>query len=244
MFKNILSILVASLIFFSCQNSTTSESEGGSKASPANTEKEQKEEGLISVKNTNPNLIGGKKKDIKTLMDRGIENVKANRYEEGLDYFNRVIEQDPDNPMAYYNRGYCYYSMKEYDKAVTEFDKAIELNPRDSVSYLYKGIIRYFQQDFQGSIELYNKALEIYPRYSLVFYNRGISKGQLKDYEGAIEDFNLCLNYDPDFPDALYNRGLAWYFSKNPQKACEDWKKAKALGLLEANEAVRIYCKE
>ena len=243
MLKNIILIIALSFALVACQNSTKTGEENS--ADSTSVKQEQKEKGFTTATPQDPQLIGGgKNKDIKTLFDRGVENVKANRYEEGLEYFDRVIEADPDNALAYYNRGYCFYSMKQYDKANTEFDKAIEINPRDSVSYLYKGLIRYFQQDYAGSIVFYDKALDIYPRYSMALYNRGISKGQLNDYAGAIADFNECLKYSPDFTDAIYNRGLAWYFSKQPQKACEDWQKAKELGSFQASEAVRLYCKE
>lgn len=243
MLKNIILIIAATFLFFACQNTGQQVNEE-EPAIEGQTPTEE-EPGFKTAKNKETNLFGGGKgRDIKTLFDRGVENVKASRYKEGLEYFDRVIEADPDNALAYYNRGYCYYSMKQYDKANVEFDQAIELNPRDSISYLYKGLIKYFQQDYTGSIEFYNKALEIYPRYPMALYNRGISKGQLNDYSGAIADFTECLKYNPDFPDAIYNRGLAWYFSKQPQKACEDWQKAKELGSFQASEAVRLYCKE
>jgi hypothetical protein len=40
----------------------------------------------------------------------------------------------------------------------------------------------------------------------------------------------------------MFNRGLAWYFSKDPAKACEDWRKAKELGSFKAGEAISKYC--
>jgi tetratricopeptide (TPR) repeat protein len=243
MLKNIVLIIALSFAFFACQNTT--KTEGDHSTDTTSVKQENEEKGFTTADPVDPQTTGGgKKRDIRTLFDRGVENVKANRYEEGLDYFNRVIELDPDNALAYYNRGYCYYSMKQYEQAVPAFDKAIELNPRDSISYLYKGLIKYYQQDFPGSIELYNKALEIYPRYPMALYNRGISKGQLKDYAGAIEDFTEAIKYNPDFADAMYNRGLAWYFSNRPDKACDDWQRAKELGSFQASEAVRIYCSE
>ena len=243
MLKNIVLIIALAFALIACQNTPGSGEENSSDTTSM--EKGKKEKGFTTADPVDPQTsAAGKKRDIKTLFDRGVENVKANRYNEALDYFNRVLELDPDNALALYNKGYCYYSMKQYDRAVPEFDKAIEINPRDSISYLYKGLIKYYKQDYPGSIELYNKALEIYPRYPMALYNRGISKGQLKDYAGAIEDFTNAIKYNPDFTDAMYNRGLAYYFSKEPQKACEDWQRAKELGSFQASEAVRLYCKQ
>ncbi len=43
--------------------------------------------------------------------------------------FDKAIELNPEDAMAYYNRGTAYAGLEQFDAAIADFDKAIELNP-------------------------------------------------------------------------------------------------------------------
>ena len=45
--------------------------------------------------------------------------------------FTRVIEIDPDNANAYFNRGCCYDSIGELDLAISDYSVALELDMRN-----------------------------------------------------------------------------------------------------------------
>jgi tetratricopeptide (TPR) repeat protein len=42
-----------------------------------------------------------------------------------------VIEIDPDNANAYFNRGCCYDSVGELDLAISDYSVALELDMRN-----------------------------------------------------------------------------------------------------------------
>jgi Flp pilus assembly protein TadD len=44
--------------------------------------------------------------------------------------FSRVIEIDPQNANAYFNRGCCYDSIGELDLAISDYSVALELDLR------------------------------------------------------------------------------------------------------------------
>ena len=44
--------------------------------------------------------------------------------------FSRVIEIDPSNANAYFNRGCCYDSIGELDLAISDYSVALELDLR------------------------------------------------------------------------------------------------------------------
>ena len=192
------------------------------------------------------NVLGPGKDDgensVATLFMRGTTLFKSDRFEEGISYFNRVLESDPGNNLAYYNIGYGYYSLKEYEKAISSFSKALELNPSDSASQMYIGLIHYYKAEYPESIEAYNRAISIYPKYATAFYNRGLAYGQMKVYDKAIADFDRATELKKDYPDAYYNRGLARFLSGDREGACDDWEQAKSLGSFSASEAIGYYC--
>ncbi|MCG4585325.1 tetratricopeptide repeat protein, partial [Anaerosalibacter bizertensis] len=45
--------------------------------------------------------------------------------------YEKVIELDPLDDIAYNNMGYTYFKMKEYEKALKCYDKAIQINPNN-----------------------------------------------------------------------------------------------------------------
>jgi tetratricopeptide (TPR) repeat protein len=82
------------------------------------------------------------------------------------------------------------------------------------------------------------------PMYSAEDYNkRGLIKyNNLKDKE-SIMDYDKAIKLDSTFCSSYYNRALSKKELGQIQSACDDWKKALNLGLFEAAEMIKRYCK-
>lgn len=62
---------------------------------------------------------------------KGISYERLGQYKEAIKDFTRVIEIDPDNANAYFNRGCCYDSVGELDLAISDYSVALELDMRN-----------------------------------------------------------------------------------------------------------------
>lgn len=60
---------------------------------------------------------------------RGISYDKLGHYELAIQDFDRVIQLEPSNSVAYFNRGSTYDSMGAHDAAISDFGRALELDP-------------------------------------------------------------------------------------------------------------------
>ncbi len=82
------------------------------------------------------------------------------------------------------------------------------------------------------------------PMYSAEDYNkRGLLKyNNLKDRE-SIMDYDKAIKFDSTFCSSYYNRALSKKELGQIKSACDDWKKALDLGLKEAEEMIKKYCK-
>lgn len=63
------------------------------------------------------------------LLNLGIRLYNEQKYDEALENFNRVVEQNPSLPEAYYYRGLVYLGREANDQARADFEKLIELAP-------------------------------------------------------------------------------------------------------------------
>ena len=54
--------------------------------------------------------------------------------------FSKAIELDPENVIAYKNRGVAYYYKGRFYRAVDDFSKVISLTPDDPLAYYGRGM--------------------------------------------------------------------------------------------------------
>jgi tetratricopeptide (TPR) repeat protein len=61
--------------------------------------------------------------------------------EKAIENFDRAIEHNPNDSMAWNFRGIAYERSKKYPEALENFNKAIELFPEDSTAYFYRATV-------------------------------------------------------------------------------------------------------
>ena len=67
--------------------------------------------------------------------------------ESAIEDNTRLIEANPNDAGAYYDRGCAYSVQKEYDEAIADFTRAIELNSNDATYYNERRNASYFQKN-------------------------------------------------------------------------------------------------
>lgn len=92
---------------------------------------------------------------------------KQGDYQSSCVLFSEVIEREPTNASAFYDRGFTLFKLGLYSESVADYDRAIELSPHDSFSYNNRGIVlqkvgRYepAKRDFYRALELDPNCLE------------------------------------------------------------------------------------
>jgi len=135
-----------------------------------------------------------------------IENHSFMRDEHGrtvADY-DKLIELDPNNADAYYERGDFYYETDEYNKAMADYSKAIQLNPNYADAYYNRGCAYGEISEYDKAITDYSKAIELNPSDANAYYNRGLIYGEKDDIGKAVDDLNRCieLSTDPELTKA------------------------------------------
>src|SRR5262249_21938873 len=94
-------------------------------------------------------LERGKKNEADALLDRAI---KAG---------SQLIEREPDNALAHYNRGTALMALNRLTDALAAYDRAIELKPDYALAHNGRGNTLQILRKLDDAIAAYAKAIDL-----------------------------------------------------------------------------------
>jgi tetratricopeptide (TPR) repeat protein len=72
--------------------------------------------------------------------------------------YSDAIRLDPEDAIAYSNRGDVYRSIHDCDRALADYNEAIRLDPRDAAAYNGRGVVYECKNDPARATADYNEA--------------------------------------------------------------------------------------
>lgn len=177
-------------------------------------------------------------------------NIYTKAKEEVLKY-DKIIQQNPSNANAYYNRGFEKYTwLNDYQGAILDFTNAIKFgNDQDAETYYLRGDAKCKLKDYRGAISDYNIAIELdTSRMNNLesengYEARGFAKVMLDDFENAKSDFTKSIEISPESSKSYYLRGYCEIVLEEKESGCLDLSKAGELGHSNAYKMIEKYCK-
>ncbi|CAK66299.1 unnamed protein product (macronuclear) [Paramecium tetraurelia] len=118
-------------------------------------------------------------------------------YETSYQHLSLAIQDQPDNILAYNNRGFVLFEMNQPLEALENYNKAIEIKPTIATLYYNRGNIAYFLNQFEKAIEDYSQTILIDPNYAKAYCNRGTIYKQLEKFDEAKKDIEIAVKIDP-----------------------------------------------
>lgn len=150
----------------------------------------------------------------------------ANGFDHAITDFDEVIELQPDNAKAYYNRGTVYSRKGRHDLAIADFDKAIGLKPDLVEAYNNRGNAYHEKGQHDLAIADFDKAIGLKPDNALAYNNRGTAYNKKGQRDLAIADYSKAIGLKPDYALAYNNRGTAYHEQGQRDLALADLDKA------------------
>ncbi|MBK7937821.1 MAG: tetratricopeptide repeat protein [Lewinellaceae bacterium] len=146
----------------------------------------------------------------------GLEKYDQGLLEEAIADWTEAIRLDPNDAVAYMNRGAARSELGDKQGAILDYDEAIELNSNYTLAYTNRGAAKAELGDKQGAILDYDKAIELDPNLALAYGNRGLVFEEIGEIFEAQLDFRrfLYLTNKVDFFRAA--RFVFPYFSTYP----------------------------
>ncbi len=163
-------------------------------------------------------------------------------WKDKLSLWNHVLQLDPDNYLAYYNRGVLYQDQGKLGEAIEDYSSAVKLDPEYSEAYYNRGVARDSRGDFAGAFADYSEAIQLNQEYVEAYNNRGALRRKQGDLAGAIVDFTRAIQVRPLVPESYVNRGVIRLSQNDLQRAVQDF--YRALELAPANWTHRVQVEQ
>jgi tetratricopeptide (TPR) repeat protein len=94
-------------------------------------------------------------------LDACYDMIKQKKYSEAVECCNYVIELQPNNAIAYNDRGFAYYKMQKNNEAIINFTKAIIINPNFIDAYRNRGNVNYDLSRYDEAINDWEKSIQL-----------------------------------------------------------------------------------
>ena len=171
--------------------------------------------------------------------ERADEAFQRGEYEEAISNYNRAIELDQNDVIAYCNRGIAKSQLGQDQAAISDFDEAIQRGDNDAYTYFLRGKSKYTLEQYTSAIDDYDEAIRRDRAQVLYTYRwRGFAKAALGQHTSAIDDFDEALLQNPDNANDYCQRGISKYALEQYTAAVDDFDESIRL---DPNQAEAYY---
>jgi protein O-mannosyl-transferase len=136
----------------------------------------------------------------KALADSG-DNLEA------IKCYDRSIELNAGDDMAYVNRGKSKFDLNDIHGAVADLQLALIVNPLSYDANVGMGEAMYIMGKAEESLKFYQQALKIKQYAPNIYYNIAIIMSGQRKYQEAVENYRKAIALKPDYAKAYNNLG-------------------------------------
>lgn len=150
---------------------------------------------------------------------------------QALEYLDRAIEIDPQNALAYNNRGVAHFNQTRYNVAIGDYSKALALDPDYADAFHNRGVAHYELAQYENAVADFNEVIRLTPKRAEAFLNRGLAYKKTWRLKEAMADYNHALQLNPALETPSGSTDSAAIELKQMENLCEKAQRACKLGL-------------
>ncbi len=167
------------------------------------------------------------------------EEVRRN-FNYAIEDFDVYLKTRQKDPVAYFERGYAYFTLGKSKEAIADFDRSLRFNAKNADTYAYRAMAKKELQQFEGASKDFEEALKITPNDAEIYYQRGL----MRKYESgepklALFDFEKAFQLEPKNFNAISHKASLLADLKEYNAALIELDKYEKLFPKEFDEYVR-----
>jgi tetratricopeptide (TPR) repeat protein len=111
------------------------------------------------------------------------------KYDEAIEVYGKVLEEDPEKINAYLQRGLAFNITKKYEMAVQDYNKVLSMNPGIPAVLNSRGSMYMKMENYEAAMADFNAVISSDDKNQEAYNNRGWCKKYLGDDKGACDDW-------------------------------------------------------
>jgi len=163
---------------------------------------------------------------IQQAIDLAAQHHKEGRLSQAETAYQRILESDPNQPIALHLLGVVAHQTGKNDVAVDLITRAIAIDPDLAEAHSNLGTALRDLGKLEEAVTSYHKALALKPDYADAHNNLGNALKDLGKPEEAVASYHKALNLKPDLAEAHSNLGNALRDLGKPEEAISSYQKA------------------
>ena len=156
---------------------------------------------------------------------RGLRFYRKGDYLMALEQYNKAIELDSKEPVAYNDRAVVYKHLGDLNKSLDDCNMAINLKPNYEYAYANRGNVFSNRREYEKAIDDYTKAIELNPGFGDAYSHRGLVYKNMKAYDKAVMDCSKAIELAPNGAHGYMTRGNTLTALKRYDEAIKDYTK-------------------
>ncbi len=155
------------------------------------------------------------------MIAKGNDHYRKGELGPAMQCYNNAIKADPDNPVAWNNKGLILTIVGKYKEALECHMKALELDGVyiDAISNI--GMIYAKMKKYDDAMEYYDAALELRSDHEAAWNNKGNLLAKMDKHEESLECYRKALEIDPGYVAAMNNMAVSLTHMKRYDEAIE-----------------------
>jgi len=119
----------------------------------------------------------------------GLLNLKLNRWDEALSYFDHCVYEKHTDGMALVNRGYIHLQKGNYQRAQQDLEAAVFYTPDNPEAWSNRGLLHIKQNQLAAALVDLELAAKLAPEHPQVKYHLGLYFEKKRNFKQALQYF-------------------------------------------------------
>ncbi|HBB34031.1 MAG TPA: hypothetical protein DDZ80_08940 [Cyanobacteria bacterium UBA8803] len=162
----------------------------------------------------------------KFLLKEGLLFFSGNKYEKALTSCDKALQIEPNNYLAWGNRGCVLLQLEQYEEAVASFDKVVEIKPDYHQIWDIRGKLLIALGRYNEALTSWEKLVNLTPNESEAWNIRGVTLLIVERYQEALESVDKAIALDSDQYYFWKNRGVILMIMEHYEEAVLSFDKA------------------
>ncbi|NJL87337.1 MAG: tetratricopeptide repeat protein [Leptolyngbyaceae cyanobacterium SM1_1_3] len=113
--------------------------------------------------------------------------------------FDKAVASQPNDAVAWLNRGLALSELEKFEEALTSFDRATRFNPNSPKAWDNRGYVLMKLGRDSEAIRSFDKALETDANYDKALYNKAICYAMQREVDMALEHLQQSIRLEPSY---------------------------------------------